>query len=110
MIQINPTRVDIGTIDRPPAYKVKPISYEFLEEIANIFKNINVNIVFKNRPKSIQVFCLEEIVSMLKRRPLTNEDIENMFSEESKSILENLIKEKIVTIVNSSGVDFYKCL
>ena len=47
---------------------------------------------------------------MLKRRPLTNEDIENMFSEESKSILENLIKEKIVTIVNSSGVDFYKCL
>ena len=110
LIQINPTRVDIGTIDRPPAYKVKPISYEFLEEIANIFKNINVNIVFKNRPKSIQVFCLEEIVSMLKRRPLTNEDIENMFSEESKSILENLIKEKIVTIVNSSGVDFYKCL
>lgn len=108
--KINPKRVDIGTIDRPPAYNVKPVTYEFLEEVANIFKNINVNIVFKNRPKSIQAFCLEEIVSMLKRRPLTNEDIENMFSKESKSILENLIKEKIVTIVNSSGVDFYKCL
>ena len=68
--KINPKRVDIGTIDRPPAYNVKPVTYEFLEEVANIFKNINVNIVFKNRPKSIQVFCLEEIVSMLKRRPL----------------------------------------
>ena len=110
LIQINPTRVDIGTIDRPPAYKVKPISYEFLEEIANIFKNINVNIVFKNRPKSIQSFSKDEIITMLKRRPLTNEDIKNMFDDESKYILESLIKDKIVTIISTSGVDFYKCL
>ena len=46
---------------------------------------------------------------MLKRRPLTNEDIENMFDNESKYVLESLIKDKIVTIINSSGVDFYKC-
>ena len=108
--QINPKRVDIGTIDRPPAYDVKPVTYEFLESVASEFKNINVNIVYKNRPKSIQTYSENEITTMLKRRPLTIEDIENMFSKESKSILENLIKEKIVTIVNSSGVDFYKCL
>lgn len=108
--QINPKRVDIGTIDRPPAYDVKPVTYEFLERVAGEFKNINVNIVYKNRPKSIQTYSENEITTMLKRRPLTIEDIENMFSKESKSILENLIKEKIVTIVNSSGVDFYKCL
>jgi wyosine [tRNA(Phe)-imidazoG37] synthetase (radical SAM superfamily) len=110
LLQINPKRVDIGTIDRPPAYEVKPVSYEFLEEVANKFNDINVNIVFKNRPKSIQTFCLEEIISILKRRPLTNEDIENLFSEESKVLLDNLIKEKVITIVNSSGVNFYKCL
>lgn len=110
LIQINPTRVDIGTIDRPPAYDVKPVSYEFLQSVANKFININVNIVYKNRPKSIQSFSLNEITSMLKRRPLTREDIENMFDIESKNILDNLIKDEIVTIINSSGVDFYKCL
>jgi wyosine [tRNA(Phe)-imidazoG37] synthetase (radical SAM superfamily) len=110
LIQINPTRVDIGTIDRPPAYDVKPVSYEFLQSVANKFININVNIVYKNRPKSIQSFSLNEITSMLKRRPLTKEDIENMFDIESKNILDSLIKDEIVTIINSSGVDFYKCL
>ena len=110
LIQINPKRVDIGTIDRPPAYAVKPVSYEFLERVANKFENINVNIVYKNKSKSIQNFSKDEIITMLKRRPLTNEDIENMFDNESKYILESLIKDKIVTIINSSGVDFYKCL
>ena len=109
LIQINPKRVDIGTIDRPPAYAVKPVSYEFLERVANKFENINVNIVYKNKSKSIQSFSKDEIITMLKRRPLTNEDIENMFDNESKYILESLIKDKIVTIINSSGVDFYKC-
>jgi len=52
--QIKPKRVDIGTIDRPPAYQVKPVTYEFLEDVASEFKNINVNIVYKNRPKSMQ--------------------------------------------------------
>jgi wyosine [tRNA(Phe)-imidazoG37] synthetase (radical SAM superfamily) len=110
LIQINPTRVDIGTIDRPPAYDVKPVSYEFLQSVANKFININVNIVYKNRPKSIQSFSLNEITSMLKRIPLKREDIENMFDIESKNILDSLIKDEIVTIINSSGVDFYKCL
>ena len=107
--KINPKRVDLGTIDRPPAYDVKPISYESLENIANQFENINVNIVFKNRPKLIHSFNEAEIVSMLKRRPLTKEDIENIYDDKSIEILQNLIKNKIITIINSSGVDFYKC-
>ncbi len=107
--QINPRRLDLGTIDRPPAYDVKPISYESLENIANQFKNVNVNIVYKNRQKLIQSFNKSEIVSMLKRRPLTKEDIENIYDDKSIVILEDLIKNKIITIINSGGVDFYKC-
>lgn len=106
--QINPKRVDIGTIDRPPAYEVKPVSFEFLEQVANKFENLNVNIAFRNRPKSIQFYDNEEIIAMLKRRPLTREDVENMFDNESKSILERLLKEERIHIINSGGVDFYK--
>ena len=108
--KINPRRVDIGTIDRPPAYEVKPVSYGFLESVANRFESINTNIIYKNRPKSIQYYDNDEIKSMLKRRPLTKEDIENMFDEKSKLNLNNLLDKNIITLVNSSGVDFYKNL
>ena len=106
--KINPHRVDIGTIDRPPAYDVKPVSYEVLENIANKFKEINVNIAYKNRPKQINSYTKNEISSMLIRRPLSLDDIENMFDEESKISLEELQSEGKIKLVNSAGVKFYK--
>lgn len=108
--KINPHRVDIGTIDRPPAYDVKPVSFELLEKVANTFKGINVNIAYKNRPKQTERFNEEEIKSLLKRRPLTNEDIQNMFDESSKNILELLVKKGEISLVDSGGLNFYKIL
>ncbi|WP_418180958.1 radical SAM protein [Aliarcobacter lanthieri] len=105
---INPNRVDIGTIDRPPAYKVKPVDFDFLQKVANKFFDININIVYKNRPKQIEKYSKEDIVSTLKRRPLTYEDIENMFDEESKDILKTLVNDDIISIIDSSGIEFYK--
>ncbi|MFX4155276.1 radical SAM protein [Aliarcobacter butzleri] len=106
--QINPKRVDIGTIDRPPAFKVNPVSYEFLEDVANKFEGLNVNIVFKNRPKQIISYNKEEILSMINRRPLTIEDIENMFDNQSKIFLEELIKNEEIGLVDNAGIKFYK--
>lgn len=106
--QINPKRIDIGTIDRPPAYKVNPVSYEFLEDVANKFEGLNVNIVFKNRPKQIISYNKEEILSMINRRPLTIEDIENMFDNQSKIFLEKLIKNEEIGLVDNAGIKFYK--
>ncbi|MCT7575152.1 radical SAM protein [Aliarcobacter butzleri] len=106
--QINPKRVDIGTIDRPPAFKVNPVSYEFLEKVANKFEGLNVNIVFKNRPKQIISYNKEEILSMINRRPLTIEDIENMFDNQSKIFLEELIRNEEIGLVDNAGIKFYK--
>ncbi|MCG3685990.1 radical SAM protein [Aliarcobacter butzleri] len=106
--QINPKRIDIGTIDRPPAYKVNPVSYEFLEKVANKFEGLNVNIVFKNRPKQIISYNKEEILSMINRRPLTIEDIENMFDNQSKFFLEELIRNEEIGLVDNAGIKFYK--
>lgn len=108
--QINPHRVDIGTIDRPPAYKVQPISYEALEAIANRFKGINVNIAYKNRPKQMQSFSEDEMITMLTRRPLTFEDIENLFDAKSQVLLNGLVKSNKISIIDCSGVKFYKNL
>ncbi|MCG3663955.1 radical SAM protein [Aliarcobacter butzleri] len=106
--QINPKRVDIGTIDRPPAYKVNPVSYKFLEKVANKFEGLSVNIVFKNRPKQIISYNKEEILSMINRRPLTIEDIENMFDNQSKIFLEELIRNEEIGLVDNAGIKFYK--
>lgn len=106
--EINPTRVDIGTIDRPPAYDVKPVDYNTLENIANKFLGINVNIAYRNRPKQENDFNEDEIKGLLKRRPLTKEDIDNLFSLKSKEILENLINNNHIKLVDSGGVEFYK--
>lgn len=106
--QINPKRVDIGTIDRPPAFKVNPVSYEFLEKVTNKFEGLNVNIVFKNRPKQIISYNKEEILSMINRRPLTIEDIENMFDNQSKIFLEELIRNEEIGLVDNAGIKFYK--
>jgi wyosine [tRNA(Phe)-imidazoG37] synthetase (radical SAM superfamily) len=106
--KINPNRVDVGTIDRPPAYEVKPVSFETLEYVANKFEGINVNIAYKKRPKQTNSFSKEEIIAMLKRRPLTFKDIENLFDENSKKILKNLVDSKLIFVIDSSGVKFYK--
>lgn len=108
--RINPHRVDIGTIDRPPAYKVQPVSFETLEAIANSFKGVNVNIAYKNRPKQTNSFSNEEILRLLERRPLTFEDIENLFDEPSQKRLQTLVKDSKISVVDSSGVKFYKFL
>lgn len=108
--KINPHRVDIGTIDRPPAYKVQPVSYDFLEYVANYFKSINTNIVYKNRPKQLNSYSEAEILHTLKRRPMTVDDVENMLDENSKDILEKLVKSSKIKLVDSSGVKFYKNL
>jgi len=106
--KINPNRVDVGTIDRPPAYDVKPVSYETLSMVANTFEGINVNIAYKNRPNAVQNFTEEEIIALLQRRPLTPEDIENMFAQNSKLTLQTLVDSGKVKVVDSSGVKFYK--
>jgi wyosine [tRNA(Phe)-imidazoG37] synthetase (radical SAM superfamily) len=106
--QIKPNRIDIGTIDRPPAYDVKAVSFEKLEQIANSFENLPINLTFKNRPKAIQSFNEEEIVNLLKMRPLTYEDIENTFDNSSKNILNNLVKSQQISLILVSGVKFYK--
>ena len=105
---IKPDRVDIGTIDRPPAYDVKPVSYETLLSIANSFKNLPVTIAHRDKNIVKEEYSEEEILRLLQRRPLTQDDIENIFTQNSQKILQTLIQEKKVYEVINNNVKFYK--
>lgn len=107
---IKPNRVDIGTIDRPPAYKVEPISYKKLLEIANKFENIPVTIAHRKKTINPENFNQEQIMALLNRRPLTQDDIENLFNQKSKEVLLELQKENKIQLVDNNSVKFYKII
>lgn len=105
---IQPNRIDIGTIDRPPAYPVKPVTHETLLKIADKLEGLPVTIAHKNKIVNKQSYDKKEIVTLLSRRPLTIEDVSNTFDENSLELLKNLVEIGEITVVNNNGVEFYK--
>ncbi len=107
--EISPNRVDLGTIDRPPSYRVYPVSEEELFRMAEILEGLCVNVVCKgDYAVTKRDFTKGEILSLLKRRPQTKEDIERQFSEKSKTVLKELLAKGEVVLTNLAGVDFFK--
>lgn len=105
---IKPNRIDIGTIDRPPAYAVQPVTHETLVSIADTLEGLPVTIAHKNKIVNKQSFDKHEIIILLSRRPLTFDDVENTFDDESLILLNKLVENEEISIVNNNGVKFYK--
>jgi len=109
LLRLNPTRIDIGTIDRPPAYKVEALSYKTLRDISLQFDS-SLPIYIASRKKVVEKpssYSREDILETIKKRPLTEEDITVLFDGASKDRLEVLLKERKIETVNSSGYDFF---
>jgi len=110
LLKLQPTRIDIGTIDRPPAYDVKPVSYEKLLEISHLF-DPGLPLYIASRKKaeiSPSSYTEEEILETLSKRPLTAEDIEALFDEESQKRVKDLQQKDKIKLVSTNGVEFYK--
>ena len=109
LLELKPTRIDIGTIDRPPAYYVEPLSYEALREISLKFDS-SLPIYIATR-KTVEVkpsaYTLEDILETIKKRPLTSADIEVLFDKASKEKLQILVNNNAIRIENCSGYDFF---
>ena len=105
---IKPDRVDLSTIDRPPAYGVEGISEERLKELADIFKDISVNIVYKKEPKERVEYSKDELLHTITLRSLSQFDIESLLSTRSKEFLKELIEEGEVIEDDIGGVKFYR--
>ncbi|MBN1788799.1 MAG: radical SAM protein [Sedimentisphaerales bacterium] len=75
--KINPDKVQLNTVTRPPAEDVKAIGTERLNEIAaRIYKNTEVIADFRSidKPSDIKIKG-EDIIETLKRRPCTAEEM-----------------------------------
>ncbi|SNZ02238.1 Wyosine [tRNA(Phe)-imidazoG37] synthetase, radical SAM superfamily [Persephonella hydrogeniphila] len=95
---IKPDRVDLGTVDRPPAYRVYPLSDEELFNIARFFDGLNINVISRGKDSIEEKISLseEQIIKTIKRRPYTYQDIQNIFDDKTVQKVQKLIKEGIL--------------
>ena len=106
--EIAPHRVDIGTIDRPPAYNVKGVDTKKLEELAKQISGVPVNIAKAHKIEQKYNFSEDEILEMLRRRPQTIANVEENFSDSSKQTLAKFLQQDLVYLADVAGVKFYK--
>jgi wyosine [tRNA(Phe)-imidazoG37] synthetase (radical SAM superfamily) len=105
--RIKPTRVDIGTIDRPPAYAVQGIDPERLHRLANHITHIPVSITKKPPIQENRIhLSKDELLALLHRRPQSIHDTK-AYDDTTRAILH--AQERSGTIIKRSvaGVEFY---
>ncbi|MDP1784425.1 MAG: radical SAM protein, partial [Sulfuricurvum sp.] len=102
-------RIDIGTIDRPPAYAVSGLNFQELYAISQLFdSSLPIHIVSRTHASAIpSTYSTDEILTTLDKRPLTQEDIDALFDDESKKRLQTLIDEGKITHLARSNILFY---
>ena len=108
LLEINASRIDLGTIDRPPAYPVVGISYKELYEASLLFENslpIHIASRVHAEPNNAS-YSNEDILNTLDKRPLTMDDINLLFDEESKKRLELLMEDGKVNKKIVSNLEF----
>ena len=109
LLHVKSSRIDIGTIDRPPAYPVEALSYKELMDISQQFDaKLPINISSR---KEITLqssnYTEDEILNTLDKRPLSEDDIEILFNEPTKKRLKTLFQNKKIVKIDRSGITFY---
>jgi len=109
LLSINATRIDLGTIDRPPAYPVMGVSYKELHELSHLFdSSLPIHIASRQHAEANQTtYTEEEIINTLDKRPLTQEDIDLLFDETSKTKLKKLLDENVITTKKLDNLEFF---
>jgi len=109
LLKINASRIDLGTIDRPPAYPVMGISYKELHEASLQFDSslpIHIASRVHAEPNNSR-YTKEEILNTLDKRPLTQDDINLLFDEESRTLLQELIDDAQIAKKQVENLEFY---
>lgn len=108
--KINPDRVDISTVDRPPAYRVQAVDNQTLYNIAHMFEGLNVNVATRKDGGNVRKIHLDkdDLLHTFRNRAYTEADIDILFDEETKDLIKSLISENILHKLKVGNTVFLK--
>ncbi len=112
--ELNPDKWQINTVARPPAYKVKGLPLQKLEEIADYvgFPRTEIIARSKSKRRKIPISDLKkEIYALVLRRPCPEEEISSalgILDEELKKVIQILKSEGKVKEVNYNNITYIK--
>ena len=108
LLRIDAQRVDLGTIDRPPAYPVVGISYKELHDISMALDStLPIHIASRVHAQANNTaYTKEEILNTLDKRPLTQEDIALLLDVQSRVRLQELLDSSEVAIKTVANLEF----
>ena len=109
--EIKVDRIDLGTIDRPPAYHIKAVSFERLLALSKNFESKDLFVSLPQR-KNINIETLinlseSDILNTLQKRPIAVNEIENLFNKNSIDRFHRLFDNGMIKIKNMGLIDFY---
>ena len=109
LLEINAQRIDLGTIDRPPAYPVVGISYKELFEISNMFDtSLPIHIASRiHAEANNSSYSDEEILNTLDKRPLTIDDLKLLLDEDSINRFNTLKEREDIVIKQVGNLEFF---
>lgn len=109
LLKLDVSRVDLGTIDRPPAYEVSGLSYKELHEVSLLFDaSLPIHIASRvHAEPNNKYYSSEDILNTLDKRPLTIDDINLLFDEDSKKELDNLLGSSKIVIKKTGNLEFF---
>ncbi len=111
--EINPHRVQLNTVVRPPAYpEAKALSLEELKDIAtNFFPGAEIIFYQKAPEEKYRQVSQEEILALLKHRPCPSEEIASALGfdyKETLLVLQRLVQQGLVkTRIHQKQVFYY---
>lgn len=106
-------RVDISSIDRPPAYSVKPVNFEEIQSLAECFRIypcLEVYIPQRDSHNTSQIQNHDEhsLLGLIKRRPLSKNDTLKMFDKPTLALLEQMCQKNLIHICLMGENEFYQ--
>ena len=109
LLELDAERIDLGTIDRPPAYPVMGVSYKELHDIALMFDaSLPIHIASRvHAEPNNALYSDAEIINTLDKRPLTMDDINLLFDADTKERLQKLLDAEEVSIKKVQNLEFY---
>ncbi len=106
--EIKPDRVDISTIDRPPAYSVQRVETSKLKELSEKLENLHVSIAYrKDYEGKKESFSEAGILNLISKRPQSESDIKLYFDDDAKIKFKNMLKKGIIKEEVIAGTKFF---